>query len=195
MLRIKAGIYPSTTGWTFPDTSGGTIRGKDLEDLVASVAEFRARNKLPEGDPFGEVTEWLCQNNGSLCRTVRVRAAVSAGTPAPPPGPGKFGDRVLEWAARFLEGPRVVSKPNVIRARAEACRKCPFNEEYASSCASCKRTIRRAIEAFVGGFPRDAMRGLGGCRHFFWENRLACGSDIVIDSSAPDGCWRKNYER
>lgn len=190
MIRIKAGIYPSTTGWTFPDAKGGTIHGENLDDLVANVAEFRTRNRLPEGNPFEEVTQWLCENNGSLCKTVRVNTG-PAGTP-PPPGPGKFGDRVLEWAARFLEGPRVVAKADVIRARAAVCRACPLNKEYDPSCSMCKKTIRRAIDAFVGGFPRDAMKGLGGCERYVWENRLACGSDIMVDSSAPLGCWRKS---
>lgn len=190
MLIIKEGIYPSDTGWSFPDDKGGMIHGTSYQDVAAQLAEFRTRNKLPEGEPLREVIEYLCAKNGSLCKHRREGPPVSVPSVPDSQATPKFDDRVLQWCASWLEGFHGRINPDEIRRRANKCKACPHNKAYNPSCGPCKRRLRRALDAVIGGFPRDAMKGLGGCSHYFWENRLACGSDICSDAGAPPECWR-----
>lgn len=194
MKRVKNGIYPSTTAWTFPDPVLGEIRGEDYDDLVAKVGELREKNKLPVGNPLVEVTDYLCEQNLALCKESKAPGPVGASKPGQPAPPihGNFGDRVLAWVNRFAEQPRRQAQPpEVIRARADACRACPHNIEYKSTCRTCIKTATRAVAAFTAGYPRGVIQGLEACGRYVWENRVAVGADIVSDSAAPEGCWRR----
>lgn len=191
MLIVKDGIYPKDTGWTFPDSRGGIIHGEGLDDLAANVASFRAKNQLPEGEPLREVIEYLCASNGGLCKAKHQPVVVQAAPSASAAEGRKFDDRILDWSASWLEAFRGQIAPEEIRRRAAACRVCPLNRAYNPTCGPCKRRLQRAMDAVIGGFPRDAMKGLGACGHYVWENRLACGSDICGDGDAPAGCWRR----
>lgn len=191
MKTIRPGSYPTDTyGWRFEEPLAGEIVGANFEDLVAKVSEFRASNKLPPGDPYAEVTEYLCTRNPSLCKRQR---RPTAGPGNPPAASGdRFGDRVSEWASRFI-AQRTPTRipPEELHRRADACRACPLNVDFAGSCTGCLRTLRRAIKAFVSGYPRRVVDGLKACRHYECENALAVGADIGVDPGAPEGCWRR----
>lgn len=189
MKTITSFGYPSDTHWTFPDPAAGVVRGTNLEDLVSNVADFRAANGIPAGDPGTEVIEYLCTHNPGLCKERRGPAPAS-GSPAPPASPErKFGDRVADWVAERASQPQTPVAPDVIRRRAAVCLGCPFNVPFKSGCSACQRRLTRAINRLTAGYPKRATDGLGACSHFVWSNALAVGSDIVMSKTVPANCW------
>lgn len=188
MKYIRSGHYPSNTGWSFPDPSAGVIHGDGFEDLVDRVIVFRNRNGLPPGDPVREVTDYICEQNPSVCKEL-VRPLASPVPPAPATTPASpLGERVAEWIAGYLPGAPV--PPDVIRARAEACRQCPLNVPFPIGCPPCQKKTHREITRASAGYPRRSVDGLLACSRYVWPNAVAVGADISHDPSAPPGCWR-----
>lgn len=191
---VTPGLYPSNTGWSFPDpVTGSLIRGENLGDLIRQLALYRRTNQLPEGDPESEVTDHVCLNNPMLCRRGGWKVPGSAGLVLGDSGPAApLLERALDWARRriLLIGATDPPSKAEIHRRAEACRVCVHNVR-AEGCFSCRTEGRVMVEMLSGGVSGKEGKGLKICDHYAWFNKAAIVTDQSPDLKAPAGCWRQ----
>lgn len=193
ILTITGGLYPSNTGWVFPDpVTGVKIKGANFAGLLSAVVEYRRVNALPAGNPEREVKVFLCRSNPMLCRSGGFRILGSANLVAEEPKPdAALTERALEWARHRLTA-YPVAPPSVdeMRRRADACRQCVLNVK-ASGCFSCRTMAAIMVRKLSEKLPLLVGRRLGVCSNYAWFNKIAVSAgDIQSDGAAPEGCWR-----
>lgn len=157
-------------GFSFPDHSGYTIRANSLSALIKTIAEYRAQNSLPPGDPYKEVESycaihhnWLISNMGTA--------------------PKANEDPIARWIDRQWREPiKIWADAEIAEARYATCEKCPH---YVADHPLAQEPKRRLI--ILGAGHTAGMTGI--CKVHHWSCALACAAQQLDTHVAVDGCW------
>lgn len=176
-------------GYVFTDSDGVTHTADSWPHLVRVIAQYRALNRKPPGDPAREITAVVCMQNPSLCQ--------SGGTdPLERVDREGFYMRVMGWVVRQIDRIRKKELRHVnaiiARERANICRECPFQNGWEKDCSTCRESARVAHRQVLGG-SEDMGRGLLGCLVLSEDTSLSVHLEqpAVKDARLPDKCWRR----
>lgn len=186
MKTINRNIYPKD-GYFFVESDGSRLFGDTWSGVIARVAAYRARAKLPPGDPANEVINQACVRNPGICHdtsdvTVQQTLRVS------------LKGRVLKWMNSQRQIPqdarRFVSE-ELRRARVAICAGCPKNEPLPGGCASCKAALKELRAEVIGKRPVDGR--LNACSVLGEDLGSSSNLDLIAveDGALPGNCWRK----
>ncbi len=91
MREFNPNLYPPS-GYVFRDSDGTKHTADGWKALETKVRAYRARNRLPVGNPWEEIMAQACSSNPSHCR--------DDARPAPVPSAGMdFSKRIMGWLA------------------------------------------------------------------------------------------------
>jgi hypothetical protein len=190
-LRINPDVFP-TGGWNFVDPDGVTHNGASLKHLVERVTDFRVRRGVPVGDPFQEVTNYLCSNNPMACKD-GIRKA-----PKPVSALNAFSGQVALWMSRVYRGmlrlPDTRVSRQVAETRSAICARCPHQQSWQSSCGGCSNSILQVGIQIRNSQDVKNAAALRGCEMLAEDTRTSVWLDRlqpVHNPSLPENCWRK----
>lgn len=189
-LVFNPNLYPPD-GYRFRDADGTLFKGESWRDVRRQVAEYRARNNMPAGDPEAEINAQQCAQTPGLChgdKPAPVRVA----------GSGSNGnERVLNWLGSVLISRRQNGTPAVIdnataRTRAAICAVCPRQKALSAACDACLNTIRDSRKVILGG-ERPVHESLHTCGVLGEDCVSSVHLDLgpVVDPDLPSNCWRR----
>lgn len=186
---INVNIFPSG-GYFFRDSDGSVHRAGSWRRVIQKVTEYRARNRLPMGNPEAETYAQACLRQPAICGGLQTQVAVVK--PAIP-----FKAKVLQWLSGFVQlqtrSPLKYVSDAEAKQRANVCAVCPGNTSLGvESCGSCKQSIQSYQSTLLGNARRRDSR-LGGCKFLNSELQTAVHLDEVrVDNpSLPRHCWRR----
>lgn len=190
MRTFNPNLYPDG-GYVFTDRDGTRIRGESWKDLESRVRGYRAVNGFEAGDPWAEIQNQICANQGGLCRE-------EGPPPAPPTAAAHsmtFNQRVIQWVAEIVQKKRVNALPRVddrtAAARARICAKCPKQKGLNRVCQSCILSISQAEKAVLGG--KSLHRNLSPCSVLGQDCAIAVHVEQPRSNNPelPANCWRR----
>lgn len=185
MKKINVNMFPKD-GYYFSEKDGTVIRASSWKGVIARVAGYRRRNKLPEGDPALEVNQQACEKNPSYCQeesdVTKIALKVAS-----------LKGRVLAWAARLrrTRDQLLIGDETNMRARANVCAGCPAHTSIAGGCGSCKKALREVRLDLLGDRPIDPR--LAGCSILGEDTAISTWIDqtTVDNPDLPGCCWRR----
>lgn len=187
-FRPNPNLYPEG-GYIFVESDGTRFRGESWKDLIAKVAEYRARNGREKGDPEAEIFTQYCVRMPSHCGMHTTHQTIV-------PHSMTFNQKVLQWFSNLLEWKRRnpiarVTDGEAAR-RAAICARCPMQRSLVESCESCIKTIRHGRLTVLDGHASQ-HQNLQPC--------AALGEDCMVSvhieqpqvpaEQVPAECWRK----
>lgn len=189
MLRMNPNLYPPD-GYRFRDSDGTLFKGESWRDVRRQVAEYRARNQMPAGDPESEINVQQCAQTPGLCHGDKP-------APVRTPSSGSNGnERVLNWLGSVLISRRQNGTPAVLdretaRARAAICALCPRQRALSAACDACLNTIRDSRKVILNG-EKPAHEGLSTCGVLGEDTVSSVHLDLapVEELELPTNCWR-----
>lgn len=199
MRRINVNIFPASGSRSFIETDGTRIVGPSWPGVVKAVTSYRARNKLPAGNPTEEVRAQVCAREPGICHEV-----APPGAPPRPPsqsvpasGEAQVRAKALSWLTSMRRhvgetGHQLGKVSNSEAARrASICRGCPMNKLFARGCSTCADVIADLRKRLASDKNFDPA--LGGCQALGCDLKLAVFLDEppVSNGSLPERCWRK----
>lgn len=189
MLRIKVNMWPNG-GHRYKERDGATIVSQSWPGVFARVRAYRARNKLPAGDPEREVTEQTCVNNPAACYSDDGQHAATLKVT-------NLKSRVLAWFASIRKSARreisEFASAELAQARANVCARCPQNQLLPQGCSSCLAAIKELRIEVIGGRIADARIANHGCGVLGAElaTQVWLEQITVSNPELPDCCWRR----
>lgn len=179
------------------------------EDLIAQLAQYRAANGLPLGDPQYDIDKYICSKFPNMC-----------GGRMPDPEEGvdpielSYGkpvkrtprERVMQWAANRMHSATIefVDK-EVAENRAEICGSCPMRRPWNDAiegCPGCADYVQQAeVNLFKIRAGRKTTAQIGGhmCDIAGHDLETACWLEEPAlrhrrnyRGQFPDACWLKD---
>lgn len=193
MLVPKTNVVPPG-GFHFMEGSH-RVEGHSYINVAENLMRYRVDNKLPIGNPVGEVLDFVCQHHPHFCHETNTSAAAAATLP--------LASRVAQWVAKLyavLRGQNVDTlfvDQKTADARASACSGCPHNQTWAGGCGTCARDTRRISYTFRGGRTAKSEKELYGCDLIGHDNATAVWLKELplvapdVYEKLPDFCWRR----
>lgn len=195
--KINLNVIPSG-GYVFTDTDGTAHRGLSWQAVIKRLEMYRRRNKLPLGNPEGEVLAQACKENPGLCiepKTKEDRKAARRAPPSiPPPKPPSLKARVLRWLTEMRElatkGLVGYVDRTVHDSRVAICIKCKKKGELSGGCQPCEKALAGFRAEILGRRP---LAGPDACSVLGEDLQTATWLDQLAKENAalPDDCWRK----
>ncbi|NOS67374.1 MAG: hypothetical protein HOO67_03345 [Candidatus Peribacteraceae bacterium] len=189
-LIFNPNLYPPS-GYIFQDADGTKFRGESWRDVRRQIAEYRARNGMPAGDPEAEINAQQCAQTPGLChgdKPVPVRTT-NSGT--------NGNERVMNWLGSILISRRQNGTPAVVdkstaRERAAICALCSRQRALSAACDACLNTIRDSRKAILGG-EKPVHEALHTCGVLGEDCVSSVHLDLapVADPELPGNCWRR----
>jgi hypothetical protein len=163
-------------GWRFYDPAGVWVSGDTLRELEINVAQFRANNGLPPGNPAGELEAkyakecpWLVSKVGAV--------------------PIAREDPVERWVARLWRDPvreREFVENTVTAERLGVCADCPhLGSDYSPS-----QEVRRRAAILSAGRPINHH----SCSAHGWLVSLAALHPRPASPISVQTCWSVGLE-
>lgn len=184
-------------GWDFvfrQQPLAPDIRGKSLADLIVKITAYRARNKLPPGDPERELYDQLCSKAPQKCRSGNKQKGAKEKRPAK--NPIALNWRILAWVTGLVERRKELVFVDEAEAerRSAICKDCPAQKDFESLCKGCAVNVREAIKGLLGGRP---MEKLLGCKILSEDPRISTHLELPASENPtlPAHCWRKDAEK
>lgn len=189
-LVFNPNLYPPD-GYRFRDADGTLFKGESWRDVRRQVAEYRARNGMPPGDPEAEINAQQCAQTPGLCHgdkpaPVRLQGSGSNGN-----------ERVLNWLGSILISRRQNGTPAVVSAaeavrRAAICALCPRQKALSSACEACLNTIRDSRKVILNG-EKPVHAALHPCSVLGEDCISSVHLDLApsSDPELPSSCWRR----
>lgn len=185
MLRLRLNVSPKD-GYIFKETDGSRHSAESWAALVKRIIRYRALNKLPPGDPLGEITFQAGARDSSSVYNddpVTRRQTIKASTKG----------RVLAWFAELRKkkkaGPLLFTDGGVMTARASICVTCPLHTELPGGCGSCKKIVKEFRKEILGDRGQDGR--VHACAHLGTDIPTAAWLDEPPLDDVPAHCWRK----
>lgn len=199
MKRVNVNLFPSSGGRFFIETDGTKIQGASWSNVVKAVGSYRARNKLPAGNPEEDVRQQVCAREPGICREVAPPGAPPRppSQPVPASGEAQVRSRALGWLTSMRRHVGETGHPlgkvsnSEAARRASICRGCPMNKLFARGCSTCADVIADLRKRLAPDKNFDPA--LGGCQVLGADLKLAVFLDEppVSNGALPDRCWRK----
>lgn len=157
-------------GYHFLDPSSYNIRAKSLRELLFKIAEYRAKNGMPPGNPYKEIetyysTEcpWLISNVGT--------------------SPVANEDPIARWINRTWRTPPSKWAESIqAGTRYGTCLDCPH---YVADHSFSPESNRRLL--ILGAGHLGGMAGI--CKVHHWPVALACAVEKMEVTAEVEGCW------
>lgn len=199
MRIINVNIFPSSGGRFFIETDGTKIQGASWGQVVKATRSYRARNKLPAGDPEEEVRAQTCARDPSACHEVASpnEPPRQPTQPVPTSGDAQVRSRALRWLSDMKRHKGATGYPlgqvgnDEAARRAATCVACPMNGALGRGCTSCADVMAELRKNLAPGKNFDAR--LGGCQVLGADLQLAVflNEPKIANSALPPACWRK----
>jgi hypothetical protein len=194
VLIPKAHLVPPG-GFHFVDAAGHRIEGPSYESVASALLKYRLDNKLPIGNPFSEVLDFVCNQHPHLCSRPKT-PVMSVELP--------LVSRVTQWVARMyqtLRGSDVTAMfvdQKTADARSEICAACPRNVPWMrGGCGTCMKETQHIAFTFRGGRKASRESNLRACSVAGHENATAVWLKIPHadptewKAHLPANCWMK----
>lgn len=187
-MKIKPGLVPKR-GYVFTDAEGVTHVGDNWPHLVRVVAQYRAMNRKPPGDPAAEITVMVCSAEPDLCHKKGPSVLESKDKET-------FFVKIQDWTSRrLMEARRRILrfvKPLDAANRADLCRKCPYQRPWKKGCDSCNKASEAVVKSILGDRPSVGL-GLLGCGILEENTELSIHLEqpVSMDDRLPKACWRR----
>lgn len=181
-------------GWKFLE-SGFEFEAQTFSDLEKVVAEYRAANGIPKGDPGQEIMQQIEGNNPSFSIN------------QPKPMPLDITAQIKSFAATLsrwiMSGGKLVDQ-NTANIRTSTCAGCHNNvsDELSKACVPCGAIKEKSVE-FIRAGVLHGRRAVGDVA---LKTCALCGCDLKmkiwfpVETFDPDGkeknkwptfCWMK----
>lgn len=193
MLVPKSNIVPPG-GFHFMEGQQ-RIEGSSYVSVAENLMRYRVDNKLPIGNPIGEVLDFVCSRHPHFCHEAHTPGSTTA---------LPLASRVAQWVARLyatLRGQDVEKffvDQKTADARAAVCSSCPNNVTWAGGCGTCARDTRQISFTFRGGRSAVSESPLLGCSAIGHDNATAVWLKELplvppeIYEGLPQTCWRRS---
>lgn len=190
-VRPNPNLYPDG-GYIFIEGDGTRFRGDSWKNLISKVADYRARNNRPAGDPESEIFTQYCVRMPSHCKNMTA-------------GPVKVIDghhslslnqRVMQFISNLLEWKRKAPIPrvpdSVAAERAAVCASCPRHKPLVQTCQTCMNTVAHGRKVILDGVASH-HQGLLACEALGEDLPLTVHIEqpAVPADRVPAHCWRK----
>lgn len=188
-IRPNPNLYPDG-GYIFVEGDGTQFRADSWKSLKTRVEEYRARNKMPPGNPEEEIFSQYCVRMPHHCKNFSRVSVVNGAHSL------SLNQRVMQFISNLLEWKRkapIARVPDSVAAeRAAICAACPRHKPLVQTCQQCLKTVSHGRKVILDG-ASSQHQGLLACE--------ALGEDLpmtvhieqppVPEDRVPAHCWRK----
>jgi hypothetical protein len=185
-VTVNPHLFPPL-GFNFIDADRVIHEANSFEELVESLAKYRARAGQPAGNPRDEITEQLCRRHPHIC-------FASAPPHIPPlPHDGKLlAARVVANTEKLLRSaPMAVVPDQYVEARVRQCNNCPANADWSEHCAPCQKRVAELLPRIIA--PHQPESSLKGHACLCAQDDLSVAVKLQTPLqvvNAPGKCWR-----
>jgi hypothetical protein len=164
-------------------------RADSFDDLLKRVLQFRINNRIPVGDVFNDVQNYICQFNNQ-CHGVYT----GVGTPDPvQPQKPRFIDRLIHWADDIRSKGVALEDGQRYSDRVNVCKNCPRAKSWDGQCPACSSHLHQVLTLIKKG--RSTHDATLGCDvHGFDCDTASMMSKTLLpvpEHNAPDQCWMR----
>lgn len=188
MPRWNENLHPPN-GFEFIDAEKIRHTGKNIHDLISTVAAYRTRRGLDAGDPIAEVNRQLCEKYPSRCLNGNAK---TKGATSRPRG-ASLGTRISGWLrVIWLKASRkqlefVTDEES--KRRAQICAGCAEHVAMPGGCAACSETVHQISFQVRAG--RDKYTApLLMCKFAATDLRVDALLKQPVSETAPAHCWK-----
>jgi hypothetical protein len=167
----------------YPDPSGVTIKGKDVDDLLKNITAYRLKNSLPWGSPELEVAIYYCE----------IFPGGVEHNPAEREGDAHFEWRPVDYMERWvnklwLHAHNRLVGAEAIDGRTATCRRCPFHRVWEADLDLASQvSIHRKLWILSQG---NLPAGVGYCSFHERHAGLLCMLEQPNFVKETPACWQ-----